>query len=487
MKTALGWIVAAGLLCTPLATATAQNALWFPTYDASASQVGITKYDADGTVIVDVPLPAGGRIGYSAAMDYAQHVWITDNSSRAFKVDTNGSIVATAATDPSPQGVAVDANDNLFIVSRGSKTVKKYSPAGTLIATAATPKGCLSCVADANGDVWVPVFDVGAGNPIELYQFDNTLASAFTFTFAPVASGSFGLSGITVDTGGDLYVVNQDRASVMRVQPFGSKVWETALPPGYARGIAADASGNVWAAGHVGRHVFQLRTSDGALLASFATPNNSPLSGALLDPNGDVWSLGNVSPVINKWHRGDGTNTVQSDQRRGTTVMTGDSSGYHSFVVLNGNADFDGDSFSNRAEAIAGSSYLDTTSTPNKPTPIVSGQLTGGATTYLTFRHKASAGIPYAAGFSFNTSPGIPIPGVGTISLAFDPLFVISLQFGPPIFNNLQGVLDANGDALGSIVLPNGIPSNLTVYTAFVTYDGTGIRVISNAKQILTQ
>ena len=85
-------------------------------------------------------------------------------------------------------------------------------------------------------------------------------------------------------------------------------VWEQALSHGYARGLAADAAGNVWAAGHAGRHLYQLRATDGAILSSIATIMNWPLCGVLIDANSSVWTLGNRSsstpaPAINKWYR----------------------------------------------------------------------------------------------------------------------------------------------------------------------------------------
>jgi hypothetical protein len=105
--------------------------------------------------------------------------------------------------------------------------------------------------------------------------------------------------------------------------------------------------------------VFQLRASDGVLLNTINAPNNSPLCGALVDANSDIWSLGNVSPNINKWDRASGLNLLQRNQRGGSTVAVGDSSGFHSAVVLNGSKDFDGDGDSNLNEAAGGSNYLD--------------------------------------------------------------------------------------------------------------------------------
>jgi len=470
------------VLTTGTAGTSAQDGLWFANYQVPSA--GITKYAFDGTLIKDVPIP--GSLCYSGAVDYAQNVWIATSSSVLYKIDTLGKILLSVSTGGGPQGVAVDAVDNCYVVSRSGKTVTKYDLNGKAVQTGQTPKACLSCIVDTKGNVIVPCFDLAqTGIPFEVYKYDNNLQNRITFTFTPTNTSRYALSGIACDTADDLYVANQARSTVMKINAFGTVAWETPIPA-YARGVAVDAVGHVWAAGHAGRAVFKLRANDGTLLTTYNTPNNSPLCGILVDANSDVWSLGNVSPIINKWDRGSGTNLVQATQRSGSTVATGDTSGYHSAVFLNGAKDFDGDGASNLVEAQAGSSYLDIFTTPKKPTPILSGTMTGGTTLYVGVRHAASAGMNYAVGFSLGTSPGIPVPGVGTIPLNLDNLLIFSLQFGPPVFINMSGVLDGLGDGLAHVKVPPGLPSNLTMYTAFITFDFKGIHVISNPAKGVT-
>lgn len=480
----LDFVLAILVVLTAGATETgAQDGLWFANYQAPSA--GITKYAFDGTVIKDVPIP--GSICYSGAVDYAQNVWITTSSSVLYKIDSTGNILLSVSTGAGPQGVAVDAVDNVYVVSRSAMTVTKYDSGGKAVQTGQTPRACLSCIVDTKGNVIVPCFDlVQTGIPFEIYKYDNNLQNRITFTFTPTNTSRYAMSGIACDTADDLYVANQARSTVMKINAFGTVAWETPIPA-YARGVAADAVGQVWAAGHAGRAVFKLRASDGTLLSTFNTPNSSPLCGVLVDANSDVWSLGNVRPIINKWDRRSGTNLVQATQRTGSTVATGDTSGYHSAVFLNGARDFDGDGASNLVEARAGTSYLDIFSTPKKPTPILSGTLTGATTLYVGVRHAASAGMNYTVGFSLGTSPGIPVPGAGTIPLNLDNLLILSLQFGPPLFNDMFGVLDALGDGLAHVRVPSGLPSNLAMYTAFVTFDFKGIHVISNPAKLLTQ
>ncbi|MBN2492346.1 MAG: hypothetical protein JXQ29_15975 [Planctomycetes bacterium] len=470
-----------GLSLVLAGAVSAQDGVWLANYQTGSP--GITKYAFDGTLLVDVPLP--GTLCYSAAVDYVQDVWITTSGSQALKLDTGGRILLTVTTGASPQGVAVDAASNLIVVSRGARTVTKFDPAGKPIATAPTPKGALSCIVDPGGNVWVPCFDLGANVPFELYRYDSGLQTLVTFTFTPVSTATFGLSGIACDPVGDLYVANQDRSTVMKIATNGALLWETPVSA-YARGVSVDVVGNVWAAGHAGRAVFQLRAADGALLRTINTPNASPLCGTLVDANSDLWSLGNVSPNINKWDRLSGVNLLQRNQRGGSTVAMGDSSGYHSAVILNGARDFDGDGVSNLDEALAGSNYLDIFSTPRTPTPIFSGSLTGGTTLYVGVRHRASAGMNYGVGFSFGATPGIPVPGVGTIPLNLDNLFLLSVVVRPPMFQNTLGVLDGLGDGLARVRVPAGLPSSIDVYVAFVTFDRRGIQTISNPGKLRT-
>jgi len=166
-------------------------------------------------------------------------------------------------------------------------------------------------------------------------------------------------------------------------------------------------------------------------------------------------------------------------------VAIGDSSGFHSAVFLNGAKDWDGDKVSNLDEAKAGSNFLDQFSTPATPTPIISGPLKAGQKTYIAVRHMASAGKSYAVGLSFGITPGIPTPW-GTIPLNLDSLLILSQTLGAPIFNHMLGTLDALGDGLAWVELPAGVPPNITIYTAFVTYD-TAVIVISNPAKMVTQ
>jgi hypothetical protein len=121
-----------------------------------------------------------------------------------------------------------------------------------------------------------------------------------------------------------------------------------------------------------------------------------------------------------------------------------------------------------------------------KPTPIISGDLTGGTTLFVGLRHRGSANMAYAVGFSFGATPGIPVPGVGTIPLNLDNLLILSLWFGAPVFNNMLGGLDGLGDGLANVQVPKGLPSNLDLYVAFVTFNAQGIQTISNPVKLTT-
>jgi len=72
------------------------------------------------------------------------------------------------------------------------------------------------------------------------------------------------------------------------------------------------------------------------------------------------------------------------------------------------------------------------------------------------------------------------------VPLGFDPLFLLTVQnLLGGTFNGYAGNLDGQGEAKGSIRLPNSAALiGLELYTAFVTIDGaapSGIRTISSA------
>ncbi len=89
----------------------------------------------------------------------------------------------------------------------------------------------------------------------------------------------------------------------------------------------------------------------------------------------------------------------------------------------------------------------------------------------LHFRAEGQAGKFYQAACMLNWNPGVR-SGPHFIPLAVDDMFIWSAILGVPNFGNFRGVLDANGEANGYIVVPV-VPgmSGFSFYTGFVVAD----------------
>lgn len=99
------------------------------------------------------------------------------------------------------------------------------------------------------------------------------------------------------------------------------------------------------------------------------------------------------------------------------------------------------------------------------------------------------AGRAYVLGASFDSRPGIPL-GTRSVPLALDPLFTLS-QTVPAIFQNFQGVLDMNGQAVAVINVPNvGGLAGFSFVVAGVIIDSAapqGVSTVTNAEHIVLQ
>jgi Tol biopolymer transport system component len=98
-----------------------------------------------------------------------------------------------------------------------------------------------------------------------------------------------------------------------------------------------------------------------------------------------------------------------------------------------------------------------------------SGPATPGSTVALLMEDPSRPAATYLVRCAFGRSPGLFLPGVGTVPLNPDTLFWLS-GLVPTIFKNFQGVLNANGQATAAVALPNTpVLSGLVFYASFVT------------------
>jgi hypothetical protein len=128
-----------------------------------------------------------------------------------------------------------------------------------------------------------------------------------------------------------------------------------------------------------------------------------------------------------------------------------------------------------RSVAIAGSRHL---WAPNDARP--------GRPYRLVVSSPAEPGAAYAIGVSFGFLPGIPVGG-RRIHLNPDSLFLLSMQ-NRGIFSGFRGTLDARGEGVGTIAIPDlWCLSGLRFFAVAITHASGRIRVISEPLGITIQ
>ena len=177
------------------------------------------------------------------------------------KWSTDGQYDYTATTNRGynfPNGIAVDTNNNVYLIDVGG--VHKFSSTGTYqagygsYAIGAAPSlgkfgGLRGVVADTNGGIVV----VDSGNIQKM-----TAGGVFSSLVAKIDSGPNGygddVRGVTTDAGGNIYLVQNNEARVIKYSPTGTFLGVTianantetgfTYPDG---GIAIDKLGNIYA------------------------------------------------------------------------------------------------------------------------------------------------------------------------------------------------------------------------------------------------
>ncbi len=238
----------------------------------------------------------------SVAVDTAGNVYVSDYGNHAIRVISPAGVVSTLAGLPGtsgsadgpgtsarfsyPDGIAVDANGNVYVADEGNLTIRKVTPEGVVSTLAGTPN--------------VPGYLNGNG-----------------------AAAKFGVpTSVTVDQEGTLYVTDFGN-NVLRkltasgdVTTFAGSVGSAQVDgaqPGFYRphNVCADKAGNLFVAEYEGRTVRKV-TPDGmaTTLAGLATYGDADgdgeaasfryLSGIAVDGDGNAYVSDYYASAIRK-------------------------------------------------------------------------------------------------------------------------------------------------------------------------------------------
>jgi sugar lactone lactonase YvrE len=154
-------------------------------------------------------------------------VYVVDQlAGQVIKLSPHGQILARWGGNGSakgrflnPHGIATDHTGNVYVADYGRLRVVKLSPSGHLLAVIGAgqfdedeaPEGV---AVDAQGNLYV-----GAGGVMK-YSPRGRLLAKWT-TYGPQHASLAGAFGVAVDRGGDVFVIDQPGRALVKLSPKG--------------------------------------------------------------------------------------------------------------------------------------------------------------------------------------------------------------------------------------------------------------------------
>ncbi|WP_428329271.1 NHL repeat-containing protein [Mucilaginibacter sp.] len=247
---------------------------------------------------------------------------------------TNATAIGVSALFNAPAGVAVDATNNVYVADYGNNAIRKITVATGAVTTlaggksgaangtgtAATFNGPSGVAVDATGNVYVADFLNNQIRKITPAGVVTTLAGSTTAgaVNGTGAAASFnGPRGVAVDASGNVYVADAGNNLIREISPAG--VVTTFAGTGaagnvsgaanastfyYPSGLTVNANGDVYVADAVNNLV---RKISGGTVTSIAGSGYATLSSALngptgvaLDPAGNIYVANDLGQTIKK-------------------------------------------------------------------------------------------------------------------------------------------------------------------------------------------
>lgn len=302
-----------------------------------------TAYTAagGGAVTVGAGTTASSSVSYSLLQGSGK-LWVADEGGAIdgiLAAAANPTRAVTLNDSNGPDGLALDANGNLWVGMTGNSTVVEFTASQLASSDTPTPKVTIgsdgtslaypaSLAFDAQGNLWVG----NVGGRIEMYT-PSQLAASNTLSPSVAITGTYTQAlGLAFDASGDLWFsepVNShvDEYTPSQLASSGSRSPNVTLNIG-AVGLAFDANGNLWAANCTGNDLTMYTpkqiAAGGSQTATVTISDDGSFTlgcteSLALDDGGDLW-VSQTNNTVLEYAAGD---IAQTGHPAPAVVLTG--------------------------------------------------------------------------------------------------------------------------------------------------------------------
>ncbi len=285
----------------------------------------VSKYNANGSYIgaFQVPLADGVRIT-CIHIDGNGNVFLADQGSHVYKYTNTGTYIATWGSSGAngqfyqTSGVAKDNLGYTYVIDNGYR-VQKFNPTGVYVGqwgTFGSGNGQFSYACgiaiDANNNVYV--MDMG-NSRVQKFTIDGVYITQwggygyYDYSNSPYSRGAFALA---LDASANVYVADGPNLRVTKHSSNGTLIttWGGTFGNGDGqftdpRGIAVDASGYVYVSDRSGR--IQKFTSSGTFVSKWGTAGSgngqfSELDAICVDVSGNIFAVDKGNARVQKFN-----------------------------------------------------------------------------------------------------------------------------------------------------------------------------------------
>jgi sugar lactone lactonase YvrE len=228
-------------LCVALPGAYADTAAWLVTQNGTGA---VTELSASGATVGTFATLAGAT---GVVVDSLGNVYVASASlNKIEKFSPVGADLGAVSTGiislSTPQGLAIDSSDNLYVADSHNWIVKIPASGTPSVFSSSNMNGPAAMAFDGSGDMFVSNYS----DPIGFGTIAKIAPGGTGSSFVSGLSRPFGLA---FDTSGNLYVANFITTAITKFSSAGANLGTFATISGTAfgaKGLAFDGAGNLY-------------------------------------------------------------------------------------------------------------------------------------------------------------------------------------------------------------------------------------------------